>query len=258
MSNQPPALPPGMIDGRDSWRIFRIMAEFVEGFEVLAPVTRGVTMFGSARTKPSDRFYQEAHRIAFLLAQARFAVMTGGGPGIMEAANRGAHDAGGASIGLNIVLPQEQRPNPYQTISVDFRYFYVRKVMLVKYANAFLVFPGGFGTMDELFELVTLVQTLKVHPVPVVLYGKSYWSGLLAWIREQMTGTYISEGDTDIMRIADSVDEAVALVKEGVAAPWWHPQGRDARRATTPAPDLARVTLRPGYTAEPAMSPEKV
>jgi uncharacterized protein (TIGR00730 family) len=247
-----------MTDGRDSWRIFRIMAEFVEGFEVMSPISRGVTMFGSARTQPADRYYQEAHRIAFLLAQNGFAVITGGGPGIMEASNRGAHDAGGTSVGLNIILPQEQHPNPYQTISIDFRYFYVRKVMLVKYANAFLVFPGGFGTLDELSELITLIQTMKMHPVPVVLYGKAFWSGLLAWMREQQGGLYIGADDLDIMRVADTVEEAVELVKQGVDAPWWKARGKAAEHATTPAPDLARVRLRPTQTIERDMSPEKV
>jgi uncharacterized protein (TIGR00730 family) len=234
-------------DGRDSWRIFRIMAEFVEGFEMMAGITRGVTMFGSARTPVSDPMYRDAVEVSRLLALEKFAVITGGGPGIMEAGNRGAHQAGGVSVGLNIVLPQEQAPNPYQTVSVDFRYFYARKVMLVKYADAFVVFPGGFGTMDELCELITLVQTLKINPVPVILYNSRFWSGMLEWMRQQMEGIYISPGDLDIMRTADSPEACVKLIREGIASPWWShkPHG-----ASTPVPDLSRSRLRPGHTAE--------
>lgn len=247
-TNQVPPTNGFNADGRDSWRIFRIMAEFVEGFEVMSAITKGVTIFGSARTPMSDAMYQDARRVGELMAAEKFAVITGGGPGIMEAGNRGAHEAGGVSVGLNIVLPQEQKPNPYQTISVDFRYFYARKVMLVKYANAFIVFPGGFGTMDELCELVTLVQTMKIGGVPVVLYNSKFWAGLLAWMKQEMEGVYISVGDLDIIKTADSPEECVRLVKEGIAKPWWtpHPHGQ----TTTPAPDLSRSRLRPGHTAE--------
>src|SRR5438132_1948436 len=166
-------------DDKDSWRIFRIMAEFVEGFEVMAPVGRAVSIFGSARTRPDNQFYKEAEETARLLARSGLAVITGGGPGIMEAGNKGAFEAGGTSIGLNITLPQEQEANKYQTISLDFHYFYARKVMFTKYASAFIYFPGGFGTLDELFEILTLVQTLKVEPFPIVLYDSEYWSGLI-------------------------------------------------------------------------------
>ncbi len=168
--------------GNDSWRVFRIMAEFVEGFESLANIGSAVTIFGSARTKPDDVYYKAAEKTARLLAKKKFAVITGGGPGIMEAANKGAFEAGGMSIGCNITLPHEQEANKYQQITLDFHYFYVRKVMFVKYANAFICFPGGFGTLDEFFETITLMQTLKIQAVPVLLYGKSYWSGLLEWI----------------------------------------------------------------------------
>jgi len=235
-------------DGRDSWRIFRIMAEFVEGFEVMSSITRGVTIFGSARTPMTDPMYRDAERVAELLVAEEYAVITGGGPGIMEAGNRGAHAAGGVSVGLNIVLPQEQDPNPYQTISVDFRYFYARKVMLVKYANAFVVFPGGFGTMDELCELMTLVQTLKINPVPVVLYNSKFWTGLLDWMKREMEGVYISAGDLDILRLADSPEQCVELIRSGIAHPWWTP--RPHGQSTTPAPDLSRSRLRPGHTTE--------
>jgi uncharacterized protein (TIGR00730 family) len=233
-------------DGRDSWRIFRIMAEFVEGFEVMAPITRGVTIFGSARTPESDPMYRQCRRVAELLVRDGFSVITGGGPGIMEAGNRGAFDAGGTSVGLNIVLPHEQQPNPYQTISVDFRYFYARKVMLVKYANAFVAFPGGFGTMDELCELLTLVQTEKVTPIPVVLYGSHFWAGLLDWMRVHMKGSFISEEDLDIMRVVDSVEECVEAVKEGVAQPWWRARSKPAT-PRGPAPDLSRKPIRGGF-----------
>src|SRR2546430_6789625 len=171
-------------DVRDSWRIFRIMAEFVEGFEVMAPVGRAVSIFGSARTPPNDPFYQAAEETGRLLAKAGFAVITGGGPGIMEAGNKGAFEAGGTSVGLNITLPQEQEGNKYQTISLDFHYFYARKVMFVKYASAFVCFPGGFGTLDEFFETLTLVQTLKIEPFPIILYGSEFSSGLAQMMRQ--------------------------------------------------------------------------
>jgi hypothetical protein len=170
---------------RDSWRIFRIMGEFVDGFETLSQIPRGVTIFGSARSQPGSRDYLEAEAMGRALAQAGYAVITGGGPGDMEAANKGAFEAGGTSVGLAIELPHEVRPNAYQTTTLSFRYFFVRKVMFVKYSQAFVILPGGFGTLDELFEAVTLVQTRKIRPFPVVLAGEDdeYWDGLLAWIR---------------------------------------------------------------------------
>src|SRR5689334_8945911 len=170
------------LNGQDSWRIFRIMAEFVEGFEVMSPVGKAVSIFGSARTRPHEKYYKEAEETARLFAKAGFAVITGGGPGIMEAGNKGAYEAKGTSVGLNITLPQEQEGNRYQNIKLDFHYFYARKVMFVKYSSAFVCFPGGYGTMDELFEVLTLIQTLKAEAFPVVLYGTPYWKGLVDWL----------------------------------------------------------------------------
>src|ERR671939_736465 len=168
----------------DTWRVFRIMGEFVEGFDDLATVTRGVAIFGSARTPPGDPFYAAAQETAALLVRAGFAVITGGGPGIMEAANRGAFEAQGVSIGCNIELPFEQKPNPYQTRSLKFNYFFVRKTMFVKYSTAFLIFPGGYGTLDELFEALTLIQTRKIKNFPVVLFGSDYWGGMIEWLSD--------------------------------------------------------------------------
>src|SRR5947199_8832662 len=165
----------------DTWRVFRIMGEFVEGFDELATLTRGISIFGSARTRTDDPDYQAARETAALLARGGFAVITGGGPGIMEAANRGAFEAGGLSIGCNIELPFEQQSNRYTNLSIDFRYFFVRKTMFVKYSNGFAIFPGGFGTLDELFEALTLVQTGKINRFPIVLYDSAYWKGLLDW-----------------------------------------------------------------------------
>src|SRR5437763_2857823 len=191
-------------NGQDTWRIFRIMAEFVEGFEVMAPVQRGVSVFGSARMRPDEHYYKAAEETGRLLAKANFSVITGGGPGIMEAAKKGAFEAGGTSVGLNITLPQEQEGNRYQTISMDFHYFYARKVMFTKYATAFVCFPGGYGTLDETFETLTLIQTLKVDAFPVVLYGSEYWGGLAEWISKTLKPPYIDPEDTRIFRIVDS------------------------------------------------------
>jgi hypothetical protein len=211
------------MDGKDTWRIFRIMAEFVEGFETMSKVGKAVSVFGSARAKPHDQYYKAAAMTARLLAEKGFAIITGGGPGIMEAANRGAYEAGGQSIGLNISLPQEQESNKYQTISLDFHYFYARKVMFVKYASAFAYFPGGFGTLDEFFELVTLVQTLKVEAFPIVLYGSEYWNGLLDWMRHNLKPSFIDPEDTDIFRVVDDPREAAKLIQAGVEKHWWRP-----------------------------------
>src|SRR5436190_15288261 len=169
----------------DTWRVFRIMGEFVQGFEELAHVTSGVAVFGSARTRPDHPEYQAAVETGALLARAGHSVITGGGPGIMEAANRGAFEAGGNSVGCNIELPHEQSSNPYLTVSIKFRYFFVRKMMFVKYSNAFIIFPGGFGTLDELFEALTLIQTRKIHNFPVILFGSAYWKEMLDWLRGQ-------------------------------------------------------------------------
>ena len=210
-------------DVRDSWRIFRIMAEFVEGFEVMAPVGKAVSIFGSARTRPDDPMYQAAEETARRCVKAGFAVITGGGPGIMEAANKGAYEAGGTSVGLNITLPQEQEGNRYQNISLDFHYFYARKVMFTKYASAFICFPGGYGTLDETFETLTLIQTLQVEPFPIILYGSHYWRGLHEWVSKTLEPAFIDPEDTDIYRLTDSPKDAVRLVKEGVKKPWWKP-----------------------------------
>ncbi|HWF88767.1 MAG TPA: TIGR00730 family Rossman fold protein [Pyrinomonadaceae bacterium] len=197
----------------DPWRVFRIMGEFVEGFDELATLSRGIAIFGSARTKPDDPDYHAAQETGALLAAQGFAVITGGGPGIMEAANRGAFEAGGLSIGCNIELPFEQKANPYQTLSLTFKYFFVRKMMFVKYSLAFVIFPGGFGTFDELFEALTLIQTKKIRNFPIVLFGSQYWRGMLDWIRAVvLPGGKISDHDMDIFHITDSPAEVVEIV----------------------------------------------
>jgi hypothetical protein len=214
-------------NGQDTWRIFRIMAEFVEAFELMSKVGKAVSIFGSARTKPSNPHYKAAVKTARLLAENGYATITGGGPGIMEAGNKGAYEAGGTSVGLNITLPQEQDSNPYQTLSVDFHYFYARKVMFVKYASAFICFPGGYGTLDEFFETMTLIQTLKVAPFPVVLYGSDYWTGLADWMRKTLIPRYIDSEDIDIFRIVDDPEEAVEQTLRGIKKSWWQPQDED-------------------------------
>jgi hypothetical protein len=208
---------------QDSWRIFRIMSEFVDGFEALGSVQKAVTIFGSARSRPEEPAYKAAEQTARLLAKAGLTVITGGGPGIMEAANKGAIEAGGASVGCNITLPQEQEANKYQTLSLDFHYFYVRKVMFVKYAIAFVCFPGGFGTLDEFFETITLMQTLKIEPVPVILFGSVYWRGLVDWIKRSVAPRFIDSEDMDIFRIVDEPAEVVRLIKGSMRKPWWKP-----------------------------------
>jgi uncharacterized protein (TIGR00730 family) len=202
----------------DTWRVFRIMGEFVEGFDELASLTRGISIFGSARSKPDHADYQAAQETAALLAKEGFAVITGGGPGVMEAANRGAFEAGGLSIGCNIELPFEQRPNPYQTRSLTFKYFFVRKMMFVKYSLGFVIFPGGFGTFDELFEALTLIQTKKIRDFPVVLFGKSYWTGLLNWMRDVvLPDGKIAEHDLRLFHVTDSPEEVVQIVTRSQA-----------------------------------------
>lgn len=216
-------------DHRDSWRIFRIMAEFVDGFETMAAVPRAVSIFGSARTKSEHPDYLAAVDCSRRLAQEQLAVITGGGPGIMEAANKGAYEAGGVSVGLNIMLPQEQSGNRYQTVGINFNYFYARKVCFVKYSSAFICFPGGYGTMDELFETLTLIQTMKVRPFPVVLVGKDYWGGLIEWIKNVLApGGYIDEEDMDIFRLVDTPEAAVEEVLAGIAEPWFRPESQPA------------------------------
>jgi uncharacterized protein (TIGR00730 family) len=197
----------------DTWRVFRIMGEFVEGFDDLATITRGVSIFGSARTTPDNPQYKAAQETASLLARSGFAVITGGGPGIMEAANRGAFEAGGLSIGCNIELPFEQSSNPYLTRSLTFKYFFVRKTMFVKYSTAFIIFPGGFGTLDELFEALTLIQTRKIKNFPVVLFGTAYWGGMMEWVKGLMLSEgKIAEADLRLLHLTDSPAEAVEIV----------------------------------------------
>jgi uncharacterized protein (TIGR00730 family) len=190
----------------ESWRLFRIMGEFVQGFEEMSGVRKAVTLFGSARLHAGHPYYEQAETLAQLLAQGGYTVITGGGPGLMEAGNKGAFEAGGRSIGLNIDLPFEQNPNPYQTDIVRFRYFFVRKVMLVKYSSAFVVFPGGFGTIDEVFEALTLIQTKKIHPFPVYFVGESYWRGLIEWLSTTLVehGT-VAERDLHLFKVVDDV-----------------------------------------------------
>ena len=200
---------------QDPWRMFRIMAEFVDGFEALADCNPAVSIFGSARVTPDHADYQKAEAIARQLAREGFAIITGGGPGVMEAANKGAFEAGGRSVGLNIELPMEQSPNPFSNIRVSFRYFFVRKVMFVKYASGFIILPGGFGTLDELFESITLIQTRKIKPFPVVLVGRVYWSGLVTWIREvMMQDQKISAEDLALLRVVETAEEAIGVINE--------------------------------------------
>jgi len=199
----------------DPWRVLRIQSEFVEGFGLLAELPQAVSVFGSARTPSDHPEYAAAQALGGALARAGYAVITGGGPGTMEAVNRGASEAGGISVGLGIELPFEQRLNDWVDIGINFRYFFARKTMFVKYAQAFVIMPGGFGTMDELFESLTLVQTRKVTRFPVILYGTAYWSGLLDWIRTSvLPGGKISAPDIDLLTVTDSVDEIVARVVE--------------------------------------------
>jgi uncharacterized protein (TIGR00730 family) len=206
---------PGFVH-TDPWRVLRIMGEFVDGFDVLARVGLAVTVFGSARIKADSPYYAAAREVGAGIARRGYAVITGGGPGIMEAANRGANEAGGLSIGCNIELPHEQSPNPYANLSIDFRYFFVRKTMFVKYSEAFVVFPGGFGTMDELFESLTLIQTGKVKRFPVVLYGSRYWGGLLDWVRETLLlEGMVSADDLALVQVVDTTDEVCAIATGG-------------------------------------------
>jgi uncharacterized protein (TIGR00730 family) len=199
----------------DTWRVFRIMAELVEGFEALSGVGPAVTIFGSARLSPGSPYYNKCLKVAERLAQDGFAVISGGGPGIMEAANKGAQNANGVSVGLNIALPMEQTPNQFQDIRVEFRYFFVRKLMFVKYAVGYVIFPGGFGTMDELFEALTLIQTKKIRSFPVVLVGREYWEGLFDWLRKTMlSANNISPEDLDLMHVVDEPEEVCAIINK--------------------------------------------
>ncbi len=201
---------------KDTWRIFRILSEFVEGFERLSGLPKGVTIFGSARTAPDDPCYAEAEAMGRAIAKAGYPVITGGGPGIMEAANKGALEAGGESVGLAVELPHELRPNPYLTTTLSFRYFFVRKVMFVKYSRAFVILPGGFGTLDELFEAVTLIQTKKIEPFPVILAGcGDYWDGLLSWLSGRVVGGgNVTADEMKVLRRAETPEEVLRIVAE--------------------------------------------
>src|SRR6478672_4968302 len=197
----------------DPWRVLRIMGEFIEGFDTLASIRKGVTIFGSARTHPDDPQYVAAQEVARILAEAGYAIITGAGPGIMEAANKGAKMGGGRSIGCNIELPFEQGANPYVDTLVNFRYFFVRKTMFIKYSNAFIIFPGGFGTLDEAFEAVTLIQTGKLYHFPVIMFGRHYWAGLIRWLQSRVLGEQkISPGDLDLILLTDDPHEACSAV----------------------------------------------
>lgn len=205
-----------------SWRIFRIMAEFIEGFEFLADLKKEVSIFGSARVQPQDHWYKEARKLGNLLGSNGFTMVTGGGPGIMEAANRGAYEAGAPSIGINIELPMEQRTNRYVKKSKAFHYFFTRKVMLSASAQAYIFFPGGFGTIDEASELITLIQTKKMCPIPIVLVGKDFWGSFIEWVKTDMLANgYISESDFKIFSLVDSADEAFEIVKTSSDRPYF-------------------------------------
>lgn len=200
---------------KESWRLFKIIAEFVEGFEVLPRVYPAITVFGSSRTPPEHLDYQKAEKLGHLLVKAGFSVITGGGPGIMEAANKGAYEEGGYSVGINIKLPLEQEPNPYTNIKLEFKYFFVRKVMMAKYSVAFIFFPGGFGTLDEMFEILTLVQTRKIRPIPIILIGKDFWEPLYQWFVNFLIPTNkISSSDLELLKILEEPEEVILYIKD--------------------------------------------
>ncbi|MBW1680211.1 MAG: TIGR00730 family Rossman fold protein [Deltaproteobacteria bacterium] len=202
---------------KDSWRMFHILAEFVEGFEVMPEVYPAVTIFGSSRKRPKSKDYRMTLRTARLLVENGFNVISGGGPGIMEAANKGAAEAGGKSVGLHIKLPNEQQPNKYANVRLDYKYFFVRKVMFIKYAVAYIILPGGFGTLDELFEALTLIQTQKIKPFPVVLLNRGFWEGLLEWFKDTLVRERtVSEDDLEIFSVVDTPEEAVNIIKKTV------------------------------------------
>jgi len=200
----------------DPWRIFRIMSEFVDSFQTMSQVGPAVTIFGSARTKPSDKYYKAAQEIAKGLAKHNLAVITGGGPGIMEAANKGAAQGGGKSVGLNIELPHEQGGNKFSNVPIHFHYFFARKVCFVKYSLGFVYLPGGFGTLDELFEVLTLVQTERIPQFPLILFGRDHWDGLLRWMKKELEvkGKFISPGDLDLLSVTDDPNEVVELIRD--------------------------------------------
>jgi uncharacterized protein (TIGR00730 family) len=211
LRNHMPKADPG-----EPWRIFRIMSEFVDAFDTMSKQGPLITVFGSARTRPEDPYYQDAEKLGRLLTENGYGVLTGGGPGIMEAANKGAYEANGLSVALNIKLPMEQDPNPYQNVAIDFRYFFVRKVSFLKYTLGTAVYPGGYGTLDEFFEAATLVQTNKVNKIPIVLVGKEFWGPLLDWIKVTLLEKEqtISAEDMDVFKIVDNADEAMSYILE--------------------------------------------
>ncbi|MBI2328107.1 MAG: TIGR00730 family Rossman fold protein [Chloroflexi bacterium] len=199
----------------ESWRMFRIIGEFVEGFDKLSGIEPAVTIYGSARLRADEELYARTEEITYRLGQAGFSIITGGGPGVMEAANKGAQRAGVTSVGLNIVLPEEQAGNTYTTKSITFNHFFTRKIMLVKYAAAFVIMPGGLGTLDELTEVLTLMQTCKIKPFPVILFGSEFWKGFLDWLRNSvLAGGFISEGDFDLVRVCDQPDEVIEAIQK--------------------------------------------
>ena len=219
----------------DPWRVFRIMGEFVEGFETMSRVGWAVSLFGSARTPADDPYYEQARRLARTLARKGFAVITGGGPGIMEAANRGAREGGGPSVGLNITLPQEQKANPYADIQMDFHYYFARLMMFVKYACSFVCFPGGYGTLHEFFNSMSLIQTHKARRFPVILVGKEYWKGLVDWMRQTALGNsppMVDRADLDLFRVTDDLDEVVSVVEKARL----RTEARLVRQAKRPLP----------------------
>ncbi len=202
---------------QESWRVFRIMAEIVDGIETLGSLPKCVSIFGSARTKPDEKIYKDTEEIAKELVKANFGIITGGGPGLMEAGNKGAKEAGGVSVGLHIHLPMEQDYNKYIDVLCDFRYFFIRKLMFVKYACAYVVMPGGLGTLDELFEAVVLVQTHRIHKFPIILYNSEYWTGLLDWIKDKMvSGGYLNESELELLTIVDTPEEVARVIKANV------------------------------------------
>lgn len=202
---------------KDSWRMFRFLAEFVEGFEVLPEVYPAVTIFGSSRAKPKSPYYKTTVKVARLLVENGFNVISGGGPGIMEAANKGAAEAGGKSVGLHIQLPNEQKPNKYANVRLGFKYFFIRKVMFVKYAVAYIIIPGGFGTLDELFEALTLIQTKRIKYFPIILMDSQFWNGLLDWVKNTLIKeNTVSKSDFDIFNVVDTPEEAINIIKKTV------------------------------------------
>jgi len=213
----------------DSWRMFRIIGEFVSGFDALSDIEPAVSIYGSARLKPKDKLYKVTQEIAHKLGEMGFSIITGGGPGVMEAANRGAADTGAKSIGLNIKLPEEQAVNIYTTRTITFNHFFVRKVMLVKYASAFVIMPGGLGTLDELTEVLTLMQTYKIKPFPIVLFDDNYWKGFLNWLRNKsLAKGYISEQDLNLLRVCQSPDEVAEAIHR-----WYHKHELAGKQAVT-------------------------